>query len=68
VATIAQYAYLWDGSDQGWVLVRSRRSPLPTIFNAVSRTALTIEDDVVCLAVVEQMRRSGVEVLPDLPV
>ena len=64
---IESYSYLWDGADEGWVLVRSRRRPTPTIFNRISRTALTIEDDDLYEKVVAAMIAHGSELLEQLP-
>ena len=59
------FGYLWDGTEEGWVLVRGRG--LPTIFNRVTRMALVVEDDDLWASVVQQMIERGAEVLEELP-
>jgi hypothetical protein len=65
--TVDSFSYLWDGSDEGWALVRLANSPLPVIFNQVTRTALAIEDDETYADVVQRMIDQGAKVLDHLP-
>lgn len=60
------FAYLWDGTDEGWVLIRTRQS-LPAIYNAARSRILIIEDDEVYANVVQQMLDHGKEILERLP-
>ena len=64
--TSDSFRHLWDGTDEGWVLVRSRRS-LPAIYNRVTRTALIIDDDEVYEEVVQEMLDHGIELFERLP-
>ena len=62
------FEYLWDGTEEGWVLVHVGKGPLPVIFNRVTRMALIIdEDDELYASVVQQMIDHGKEVLKELP-
>ncbi|WP_267715996.1 hypothetical protein [Streptomyces sp. CoH17] len=38
------YEFLWDGSEEGWVVVRTKNGP-GAIYNTMTRQALVIEDD-----------------------
>lgn len=39
-----RYEFLWDGSEEGWVVVRTKTGP-GAIYNFMTRQALVIEDD-----------------------
>jgi hypothetical protein len=65
--TLESFSYLWDGRDEGWILVRLGHSSLPAIYNRVTRTALTIEDDEIYAQVVQNMNEHGVQVFDHLP-
>lgn len=64
---IERHKYLWDGTEEGWVLIKSRRGRLPTIYNLQTKMALTIDDDRLYQEVVERMRESGTPILDSLP-
>jgi hypothetical protein len=61
--SLDSFSYLWDGSEEGWTLVRSDRVPQPTIYNRVDRSALIIEDDELYADVVQKMIEQGAEIL-----
>jgi hypothetical protein len=65
--TLDTFGYLWDGSDQGWTLIRLIGQQTPVIYNRTTRTALTIEDDQLYADVVRKMIDEGVAVLDKLP-
>jgi hypothetical protein len=58
------YGYLWNGSEQDWVLVKSAELPGHyTIFNDRTSTALCIEDGEVQTAVCRRMQDAGCKVI-----
>jgi hypothetical protein len=65
---VADFAYLWDGSEPGWVLV-NRNADEPEaepgflIFNKLSHLCLLICEDELWAAVIDRMRRQGVEII-----
>ncbi|MEV7891832.1 hypothetical protein ACWD3I_48310 [Streptomyces sp. NPDC002817] len=61
-----EYHYLWDGSEEGWVVLRTKAA-LGTIFNINTRMALLIEDNAVYARVIEQMRTHGRPFLDSIP-
>ncbi|MEU9918916.1 hypothetical protein [Streptomyces sp. NPDC051001] len=63
---VAEYHYLWDGSEEGWVVLRTK-ALLGTIFNTNTRMALLIEDNAVYVRVIEQMRTHGCPFLDSIP-
>lgn len=62
----AEYHYVWDGSEEGWVVLRTTVA-LGTIFNTDTRLALLIEDNAVYARVIEMMRTHGRPFLDSLP-
>lgn len=62
----AEYHYLWDGSEEGWVVLRTKAA-LGTIFNTNTRMALLIEDNAVYARVIELMRTHGRPFLDSIP-
>lgn len=62
----AEYHYLWDGSEPGWVVLRTRVA-LGTLFNTNTRMALVIEDNAVYARVIELMRTHGRPFLDSFP-
>ncbi|MCX5398842.1 hypothetical protein [Streptomyces sp. NBC_00102] len=63
---VAAYHYLWDGSEDGWVVLRTRVA-LGTIFNTRERVALVIEDDAVYARVIQLMSTHGRPFLDTIP-
>lgn len=61
-----EYDYLWDGSEDGWVVLRGNSTP-GTIYNTKSGTALVIEDDDAYERVIESMREHGRPFLDSMP-
>jgi hypothetical protein len=56
------FAYLWEDPNRAWVLVRFEDSPDPSVIvNRETREALIIEDDDLYEAVIERMRKAGIE-------
>ncbi|MFD7379996.1 hypothetical protein [Streptomyces mirabilis] len=62
----AEYNYLWDGSEEGWVVLRTKAA-LGTIFNTNTHMALIIEDNAVYARVIELMRTHGRPFLDSIP-
>jgi hypothetical protein len=66
---VAGFAYLWDGSEPGWVLVHvnadePEAEPAFIIFNKLSHLGVLIcEDDELRAAVIDRIRRQGVEII-----
>ena len=64
---IAEYEYLWDGSQSGWCLVQldsaSSDQPTYSIYNQPDSTALIIEDDSIFDSVIERMLAEGCPVV-----
>jgi hypothetical protein len=67
MTAIEVFAGLWDGSQEGWVLLSSGGGLPPLIANPAIRTVLVVEDRTTYEAVVRRMEASGVPVLDDLP-
>lgn len=62
-----QYKYLWEGVDEGWVLLKSPDFPGGyCVFNK-SGAILLIESDEVNMAVCKRMKDAGCEVLENMP-
>jgi hypothetical protein len=56
------FAYLWEDPNRAWVLVRFEDRPDPSVIvNRETREALIIEDDDLYEAVIERMRKAGIE-------
>jgi len=62
----AEYRCLWDGSEDGWVVITSGIG-LGTIFNTGTRMALLIEDNALYARVIELMRTHGRPFLDHFP-
>ncbi|MER6788544.1 hypothetical protein ABT330_28710 [Streptomyces sp. NPDC000658] len=62
----AEYEYVWDGSEDGWVVLRTKAA-LGTIFNINTHMALLIEDNAVYTQVIELMRAHGRPFLDSIP-
>lgn len=67
MSEIAEYQYLWDGSQPGWCLVQldsvSSDQPAYSIYHQPDSTALTIEDDSLFDSVIERMLAEGCRVV-----
>ena len=67
MSEIAEYEYLWDGSQPGWCLVQldlaSSDQPAYSIYNQRDSTALIIEDDSLFGSVIERMLAEGCSVV-----
>lgn len=68
VNELEEFAYLWDGSEPGWCLVRvDATKPLGAaalaIYNRDASHALIIEDDKVYAQVIERMSTAGCPVV-----
>lgn len=62
----AEYHYVWDGSEDGWMVLRTDVAS-GTIFNTNTRMALLIEDNAVYARVIELMRTHGRPFLDSIP-
>jgi hypothetical protein len=61
---LRDYAYLWEDPKGSWVLaVTAETSDAPIIFDRETRQALIIEDDDVYVAVIERMKKAGIETI-----
>ena len=65
---IEEYAYLWNGSEEGWVLLKAPdlRGGY-CIFNRRSSALLHIDDADLNMLLCERMRDAGCDVLDNLP-
>jgi len=65
---LAQYKYLWDGSEPGWVLLKAPNLPGGyCVFHKAKQILLHIESANTNEAVCKRMKESGCEVLEKLP-
>ena len=65
---LARYSYLWDGSAEGWVLLRDDVTPDKyLIFNTRTRCALLIEGEQLAQQLKDEMLAHNVQVLDHLP-
>ncbi|ELP64411.1 hypothetical protein ACKI1I_46470 [Streptomyces turgidiscabies] len=62
----AEYHCLWDGSEAGWVVLRTEVA-LGAIYNINTRMALLVEDNAVYARVIELMRTHERPFLDSLP-
>jgi hypothetical protein len=63
-----QYRHLWEGLEEGWVLLKTPSLPGGySVFNKLHSTALLIESDELNMAVCERMKDAGCEVLENIP-
>ncbi|MFJ9729321.1 hypothetical protein ACIRP3_41930 [Streptomyces sp. NPDC101209] len=58
--------YLWDGSEDGWVVIMSDLG-LGTIYNIHTRMALLLEDEVEYEEAIQGMREHGRPFLESIP-
>jgi hypothetical protein len=64
---LEELAYLWDGSEPGWVLVRGKIAGIPMIFNRITCMALIMEDNDEWRAAAERMLAHDVPLLDRMP-
>jgi len=63
-----KYGYLWDGSDEGWILLRAPESPGGyCVFNKRRMALLHVESSDLNTQLCERMREAGCEILEDQP-
>jgi hypothetical protein len=60
-------AYLWDGSEPGWVLLKAHKLSGYSIFNRLRSAVLLVEDEALNTRLCERMKEAGCEVLDHLP-
>jgi hypothetical protein len=61
-------AYLWDGSEPGWVLLKAPKLESGySIFNRLRSVAMLVEDEALNTRLCERMKEAGCEVLDRLP-
>ncbi len=60
------YEFLWDGSEEGWVVVRTKNGP-GAIYNTMTRQALVIEDDDEHEHAIRMMREHACPYLDSIP-
>lgn len=60
---LERYSRFWDGSEPGWCLVKCSSDDRSTIFNAATRMALAIEDELEHQRVCAEMLSRGAPVL-----
>ncbi|MFF3015438.1 hypothetical protein [Streptomyces sp. NPDC057939] len=65
VTTDETYDYLWDGSEEGWVVILTKSGG--TVYNYQSQMALLIEDEDEYTQVLQQMREHGRPFLNAIP-
>ncbi|ALC27483.1 hypothetical protein ABE83_10580 [Streptomyces sp. CFMR 7] len=61
-----KYAFLWDGSEEGWVVIRTKIGP-GAIYNIATHTALVIENDQAAERAIRLMRENGRPLLDSIP-
>ncbi|MER6771566.1 hypothetical protein ACFVG1_02640 [Streptomyces bacillaris] len=61
-----EYAFLWDGSEEGWTVVRTRVGP-GAIYNTTTHRVLVIENDHAAERTIRLMSENGCPVLGSLP-
>ena len=69
MSTLADYQYLWDGTDPGWMLVSSDDRDAEAshvIYNKQRKMILMVDDAAASRAIVEQMLAKGVEILSEI--
>ena len=59
------YAYLWDGSSMGWVLVSEDDGYI--VFNEKTRAMLAVDDDCLHHEIVSEMRKRNTKILESIP-
>lgn len=64
---IAEYAYLWDGSEKGWVVLEMEPNS-PSVFNEEKGILLHIESSEVNQAVCAYMKKMGIKTINEVPV
>lgn len=63
-----EYAFLWDGTESGWVVVKSAESSSGRyIFNLATRSMLLVEIDALNEELCDQMLRAGCALLEGIP-
>jgi hypothetical protein len=63
---IEQYAYLWDGTQPGWVLLRAPELLGGfSIYNKLNKVLLHLDDEKTNLMLCEQMKSIGCEVIEE---
>ncbi|MFF8711751.1 hypothetical protein ACF07T_09950 [Streptomyces sp. NPDC015184] len=60
------YRFLWDGSEKGWVVVRTKNGP-GAIYNTMTGQALVIEDDDEYERTIRLMGEHGCPFLDSIP-
>lgn len=66
--TVDSFSYLWDGSEPGWVLVKSTLSISGYwIFNLAVSASLDIHDERLVALLCERMIEAGCPILGGLP-
>ncbi|MGX2996277.1 hypothetical protein JNUCC64_18695 [Streptomyces sp. JNUCC 64] len=62
----SEFAFLWDGSEEGWAVLRLDAES-GTIYNVRTHMALVIEDDDEHERAIQSMKEHGLPVLDSLP-
>jgi hypothetical protein len=61
---LEKYSYLWDGSDPDWVLLRAPEvAGGLCVYNKNGRALLLVESSDLNMALCEELKRNGVEIL-----
>ncbi len=67
VDALTEYRFLWDGSNPGWVLLKTSGHPSGyCVFNRIHSTLLHIESSEVKEAVCKKMKELGCEILEEV--
>ena len=64
---LAEYSHMWDGTEDGWVLLRSATGSGGYLPYNGKGFAMIIEDEETCALVCRRMIEAGCNVLDDLP-
>lgn len=67
MTSVEQYSYLWDGTQDGWVLLRSPdlRSGF-CIFNSLKSNLLHIDDEQINDLLCERMKAAGCKIIDSI--
>ena len=63
---LSEYSYLWDGSEEGWCLLKSDDSDRMLIFNQSTSAALIVEIEDLKQKLCELMLANGAPIITEI--
>ncbi len=63
---LTEYSYLWDGSEEGWCLLKTDGSNRMMIFNQNTSTALIIEIEELKKKLCDRMLANGAPIITEI--